>query len=53
MQEMQEMWVRLLGWDNPLDKGMAVLSSILVWRMPWTEEAGGLQSTESPRVGHD
>ena len=38
------MWVRSLGWEDPLEKGMAIHSSILPWRIPWTEEPGGLQS---------
>ena len=50
---MQETWVRSLGWEDPLDKGMATHSSILAWGTPWTEEPGGLQSTGSPGVGHD
>ena len=41
---MQETQVRSLGWENPLEKGMATHSSILTWRIPWTEEPGGLQS---------
>ena len=41
-----------LGWEDPLEKGMATHSSILVWRAPWTEEAGGLQSMGLQRVGH-
>ena len=41
---MWETWVRSLGWEDPLDEGMAVPSSILGWRIPWTEEPGGLQS---------
>ena len=44
---MQETWVRFLGWENPLEKGMKTHSSILAWRIPWTEEPGGLRSTES------
>ena len=40
----QETWVRSLGQEDPLEKGMATHSSILAWRIPWTEEAGGLQS---------
>ena len=40
---MQETWVRSLGWEDPLEKGMATLSSILAWRIPWTEEPGGPQ----------
>ena len=50
---MVKMWVRSLGWENSLEKEMANHSSILVWRFPWTEEPGRLQSTESQRVGHD
>ena len=41
---MQENWVQSLGWEDPLEKGMAPRSSILAWRIPWTEEPGGLQS---------
>ena len=41
---MQEMWVRSLGWEDPLEKGMATYPSIPAWRIPWTEEPGGLQS---------
>ena len=50
------MWdtqVRPLGQEDPLEKGMATHSSILVWRIPWTEEPGGLQSVGSQRVGHN
>ena len=46
-------WVQSLGRENPLEKGMASHSSILAWRILWTEEGGGLQSIGSPRVGHD
>ena len=42
---MQEMWVRFLGQEDPLEKEMATLSSNLAWKIPWTEEPGGLQST--------
>ena len=42
MQEMQEVRVQSLGWEDPLEKGMATHSSILAWRIPWTEESGGL-----------
>ena len=42
-----------LGQEDPLEEGMATHSSILAWRIPWTEEPGGLQSTGSQRVGHD
>ena len=41
---MQETWVQSLDWEDPLDKGMATHSSIFAWRIPWTEEPGGLQS---------
>ena len=47
------MWVQSLGWEDPLVKKMAIHSGILVWRIPWTEEPGGPQSTGSQRVGHD
>ena len=50
---MQETWVRFLGWEDPLEKEMAIHSSILAWKIPWTEQAGGLQSMGSQRVGHD
>ena len=50
---MQETWVQFLGWENPLEKRMATHSSIFAWRIPWTEEPGGLQSMDSQRVGHD
>ena len=43
----QETWVRSLGQEDPLEKGMATHSSILAWRIPWTEEPGGLQSVGS------
>ena len=50
---MRETWVRSLGWEDPVEKEIATHSSILAWRIPWTEEPGGLQSTGSQRVGHD
>ena len=50
---MQEMQVQSLGWEDPLEKGMAIHFSILAWRIPWTEEPGELQSMESPRVRQD
>ena len=53
VQETQETWVPTLGWEDPLDEGMATHSSILAWRIPWTEKPGRLQSTGSQRVGHD
>ena len=45
--------VRSLGQEDPLEKGMATHSSIIAWRIPWTEEPGGLQSIGSQRVEHD
>ena len=48
-----ETQVQSLGWENPLEKEMATHSRILAWRIPWTEEPGGLQSTGLQRVGHD
>ena len=50
---MWETRVRSLGWEDPLEKEMAAHCSILAWRMPWTEEPGGLQSAGLQRVGHD
>ena len=50
---MQEMWVISLDREDPLEKGMATHSSILAWKIPWTEEPGRLQSMGSQRVGHD
>ena len=50
---MQETWVQSLGQEDPLEKGMVTHSSILAWRIPWTEEADGLQSMESQTVRHD
>ena len=50
---MRETRVRSLGWEDPLEKEMATHSRILAWRIPWTEEPSGLQSTGSQRVGHD
>ena len=49
----QETWVRSLGWEDPLEKQMTTHSSILAWKISWTEEPGGLQSMGSQRVGHD
>ena len=49
----QETQVPPLGWEDPLEKGMATHSNILAWRIPWTGEPGGLQSMRSQRVGHD
>ena len=50
---MWETWIRSLGWEDPLEKEMAVHSSILAWRIPWTEEPGGLQSMGSLLVRHN
>ena len=49
----KETWVRSLGWEDPLEEGMATHSSILAWRIPWIGKPGGLQSMRSQRVGHD
>ena len=49
----QETWVRSLGWEDSLEKGMATHSSVLACEIPWMEEPGGLQSMGSQRVGHD
>ena len=53
MQEMQETQVQSLGWIDPLEEEMATLSSILVWRIPWKEGSGRLQSLQSQRVRYD
>ena len=50
---LQETGVWSLGWEDPLEKGMATHSSILAWRIPWTEDPSGLQSMGSQRVGHN
>ena len=50
---MQENLVRFLGWEDPLEKEMATHSSILAWKIPWTEEPGGLQSMGLQRVRQD
>ena len=50
---MQETQVRSLGWEDPLEKGMAIYSNILAWRILWTEEPGRPQSMGSQRVGHN
>ena len=49
----QETWVRSLGWEGPLETEMATHSSILAWKISWTQEPGGLQSMGSQRVRHD
>ena len=50
---MQETWVQSLGGEDPLEKGMAIHSSILAWRISWAEEPGRLQSVASQRAGRD
>ena len=50
---MQETWVRSLGWEDPIEKGIATHSSIPAWRIQWTEEAGGLESMWWQRVKQD
>ena len=49
MQETQETWVQSLGWEDPMEEEMATNSSILAWKIPWTEESGGLQSPGSQK----
>ena len=49
----QETQVRSLGWEDPLEQEMAIRSSTIAWKIPWTEEPGRLQSVGSQRVGHD
>ena len=53
LSTMWETWVRSLGREGVLEKEMAIHSSTIAWKIPWTEEPGGLQSTGSQRVGHD
>ena len=53
VQEMQEMWVQSLGWEEPLEEVMETHSNILSWKIPWTEEPGGLQLMGLQRVRHD
>ena len=50
---MQETWALSLDWEDAIEKGMETHSSILVWKIPWTEEPGGLQFMGSQRVRHD
>ena len=50
---MPETWVQFLGWEDPLEKSMATHSSILAWRIPWTEDSDKLWSMGSQTVGHD
>ena len=52
LPSVQETQVQSLDWEDPLETGMPAHSNILAWRIPWTEEPGGLQSTESQRVQH-
>ena len=47
------MWVQYLGWEDPLEEGMAMHSGILAWKIPWTEEPGRLLSMGSQTAGHD
>ena len=49
----QDTWVQSLGWEEPLEKGMAANSGILAWRIPWSEEPGGPKSMGSQRVRHN
>ena len=56
LKHLPAMWetqVLSLGWEDPLEKEVAAHSSILGWKIPWTEEPGGIQSTGSQRVGHN
>ena len=53
LQAMPETWVQPLGWEDPLEEGMATHFSILAWEISWIEEPGGLQSMESQRVRHN
>ena len=53
MPAVQKTWAQSLGWEDPLEKGMATHSSILVWRIPWTEEPGTLKFMGLKRVGDD
>ena len=53
LSAIQETQVQSLGWEDPLEKGMATHSRVLVWRIPWTEEPGGLQSMGSQTVEYD
>ena len=52
LSAVQEPWGQSPAWKDSLEKGMAIRSSILTWRIPWTEVPGGLQSLGSQRVGH-
>ena len=53
LSAVQETWIRSLGWEDPMETEMATHSSMLAWKIPWTEEHVGLQSMGLPRVGHN
>ena len=53
LSTMQKTQVQSLGWEDPMEKEMAIHSSTIAWKIPWTEEPGRLQSMGSQRVGHD
>ena len=53
MEAMQEMWILFPGQEDPLEESMTAHSTILAWKLPWTEKLAGLQSIGSQRVGHD
>ena len=53
LSTVRETWVQSLGWDDPLEKEMAIHSRTIAWKIPWTEEPGGLQSVALQRVGHN
>ena len=53
LSTMRETQVRSLGWEDPLEKEMAIYSRTIAWNIPWTEEPGRLQSMKLQRVGHD
>jgi len=53
MQELLEMWIQSLDWEDPLEEGMATKSSILVWRVPWTDKPDRLESIGLQRVEHE
>ena len=53
LSTMRETWVQSLGWEDPLEKEMAIHSRIIAWKIPWTEESGRLQSMGSQRVEHN
>ena len=53
LSTMRETWVQSLGWEDPLEKEMAIHSSTIAWKIPWMEEPGRLQSVGSQTVGHN